>query len=537
MVSRAVGHNRLWPSAPGRPRGRRRAGRSSGAGRAAAAPPVPALSRPRRRAAEPALPGILDSEGHGPQLTAGGARRAAARPDIYLILLGFIVLAAGLTWIVPAGSFERAVLPDGREVVIPGSYRVVESSPAGFLELVTAVPKGLREASSIVFLVLLVGGSVGVVHRAGILDLGIRALTRRLGGRSELLIPVLMAAFSAVAALVGTPELAIAYLPVVLPLLLRLGYDTVTATAVALIPTSLGYAFGVTAPSTIGIGHALAGLPMFSGAGFRSASFAAVQMMAAVFVLRYARRVRTRPETALNPEGDAALRRAAGPDAAAESPPAPRRLAWAAVAALVLFLGSVAAFVVLRLGFEGISGLFVLTAVVASVVAGRGANRICDDFNSAFRDMLVGALICGLARGVSVVMVEASILDTVVFHLAALVAALPEELTAVGILYAQSAFNFLVPSGSGQSLLTLPILVPVGDLIGVTRQVVVLATHWGDGITNIVFPTSGYFLATLVIGRVSLRVWLRFYLPLFWYVLGFATVGLVVAHAIPLGPF
>lgn len=489
-------------------------------------------------------PGILGGEGRTPDLTAGGARRAAARPDIYLILLGFIVLAVGLTWVVPAGSFERAVLPDGRELVIPGSYRVVESSPAGFLELVTAVPKGLRDASSIVFLVLLVGGSVGVVHRAGILDLGIRALTRRLGGRSELLIPVLMAAFSAVAALVGTPELAIAYLPVVLPLLLRLGYDTVTATAVALVPTTLGYAFGVTAPSTIGIGHALAGLPMFSGAGFRSASFALVQTMAAIFVLRYARRVRARPETALNPEGDAALRRAAGTDAEEsleesleESPPAPRRLVLAAVAALVLFLGSVTAFVVLRLGFEGISGLFVLTAVVVSAVAGRGANRICDDFNAAFRDMLVGALICGVARGVSVVMVEASILDTVVFHLAGLVAALPEELTAVGILYAQSAFNFLVPSGSGQSLLTLPILVPVGDLIGVTRQVVVLATHWGDGITNIVFPTSGYFLATLVIGRVSLRVWLRFYLPLFWYVLGFATVGLVVAHAISLGPF
>lgn len=498
----------------------------------------PALARPGAGGGSPRRPpGILDREGRIPHLTAGDARRAAARPDIYLILLGFIVLAAALTWIVPAGSFKRAVLPDGREVVLPGSYRVVESSPAGFFELVTAVPKGLRDASSIVFLVLLAGGSVGVIHRAGILDLGIRALTRRLGGRSELLLPALMAAFAAVAALVGTPELAIAYLPVILPLLLRLGYDTVTATAVALIPTSLGYAFGVTAPSTIGIGHALAGLPMFSGAGFRSASFAIVQTMAAVFVLRYARRVRARPETALNPEGDAALRPAAGTDPGEESAPAPRRLALAAVAALVLFLGSVAAFVVLRLGFEEIGGLFVLTAVTASVIAGRGANRICDDFNSAFRDLLAGALICGVARGVSVVMVEANILDTVVFHLAALVAALPEELTAVGILYAQSAFNFLVPSGSGQSLLTLPILVPVGDLIGVTRQVVVLATHWGDGITNIVFPTSGYFLATLVIGRVSLRVWLRFYLPLFWYVLGFATVGLVVAHAIPLGPF
>lgn len=491
---------------------------------------VPGRPTPRR---------VSSPDEESPSLTSGEVPRVAARPDIYLILLGFILLAAGLTWVVPAGSYERAVLPDGREVVVPGSYRVVPAEPAGFFEVVTAVPDGLREAASIVFLVLLVGGSVGVIHRVGILDLGIHALTGRLGRRSELVIPALMTAFAAVAALVGTPELAIAYLPAILPLLLRLGYDTVTATAVALIPTTLGYAFGVTAPSTIGIGHSLAGLPLFSGAWFRIASFAAVQTGAALFVMRYARRVRADPGAALNPEADAALRPAPGPERA-PSParlPASRRQVAAGVVALVLFTASVTAFVTLRLGFEEIGGLFVLTAVVVSVVAGRSANGICDDFNDAFRGMLVGALICGVARGVSVVMVEANILDTVVFHLASLVAALPGSLAAVGILFAQAAFNFLVPSGSGQSLLTLPILIPVGDLIGVTRQVVVLATHWGDGITNIVFPTSGYFLATLVIGRVRLRVWLRFYLPLFWYVLGFAALGLVVAQAIALGPF
>lgn len=531
----------MWSPAPPATTGCGSAGSPSGAPPSPPAAARPAAGRgpdggdPPRPA--PGTPGILAGRRRILPLTPGEVPRAAARPDIYLILLGFILLAAALTWIVPAGSYERSVLPDGREVVVPGSYRVVPPEPAGFLEVVTAVPDGLREAASIVFLVLLVGGSVGVVHRVGLLDLGIHALTGLFGRRRELLIPALMTAFAAVAALVGTPELAIAYLPVVLPLLLRLGYDTVTATAVALLPTTLGYAFGVTAPSTIGIGHSLAGLPLFSGAWYRIASFAVVQTGAALFVMRYARRVRADPAAALNPEADRALRPA--PDSAATpARTAPSgRVAAAGLLAVVLFAGSIAAFVTLRLGFEEIGGLFVLAAVVVSVVAGRSANRICDDFNDAFREMLVGALICGVARGVSVVMVEANILDTVVFHLASLVAVLPGALAAVGILFVQAAFNFLVPSGSGQSLLTLPILIPVGDLIGVTRQVVVLATHWGDGITNIVFPTSGYFLATLVIGRVRLRVWLRFYLPLFWYVLGFAAVGLVVAQAIALGPF
>ena len=134
-------------------------------------------------------------------------------------------------------------------------------------------------------------------------------------------------------------------------------------------------------------------------------------------------------------------------------------------------------------------------------------------------------------------MVQGNIMDTMVFYISGLVGSLPDTFTAVGILLTQAVFNFLVPSGSGQSLITLPILIPLADLVGLTRQVVVLATHWGDGITNIVFPTSGYFIATLVMGRVSLGRWLKFYLPFFWFVLAIAVVGLIVAQDIALGPF
>jgi uncharacterized ion transporter superfamily protein YfcC len=151
--------------------------------------------------------------------------------------------------------------------------------------------------------------------------------------------------------------------------------------------------------------------------------------------------------------------------------------------------------------------------------------------------MLVAALIVGVARGVSVVLANGNILDTLVYHLAGMVSALPSSSTAVGILLAQTSFNFLVPSGSGQCLITLPILIPLSDLVGLTRQVVVLATHWGDGITNILFPTSGYFMATLAIGRVGFVTWLKFYLPLFGLVLAIAIAGLVLAQSIALGPF
>ncbi len=461
-----------------------------------------------------------------PEPDASGSGPPARGPDIYVILAGLIGVAALLTWIIPAGEYERRALPDGREAVVPGSYRVVESSPARGAELLTAIPDGLADAASVVFLVLLVAGSVGVIRRAGVLDLGVHRLTRIAGGRVEVLIPALMFAFATISAVVGMPELSIAYLPIVLPLLLAAGCARTTATAVALLPTTLGAAFGVTVPATIGVGHSLAGLPLFSGAAFRFGAFLVVQAAVAGFVVRRARR-----------EVGARAGARVGSGRPAREPAFSRRQRVAGGLALVLFAALVFAILDRGFGFEEISGASVAVAVVVSLVAGRRANRICADFNEAFREILVGALVCGVARGVSVVLAEGAVMDTIVHWISLLVGSLPPALTAVGILFGQTAFNFLVPSGSGQALITLPILIPVADLAGITRQVVVLATQWGDGITNVVFPTSGYFMATLVMARVGLLGWLRYYLPIFGFVLAAAAAGLVLAQAVALGPF
>ncbi len=461
--------------------------------------------------------------------------RRFAGLDIYAVLFGLILLAAAATWIVPAGSYERTLLPDGRETVVPGSFRTVEPSPVGAMDVLTAIPDGLAEADAIVFLVLLVGGSVGVVARAGVLHLGIHRLLRLGGGRVEVLLPVLMFAFAALAAVVGTPELAIAYLPILTPLMLRLGCDRMTALAACLLPTTLGAAFGPAVPASVGIGHQLAGLPMFSGAGYRGVFWFVIQVAAIWFVVRHARRVRRSGSVEAPERTETADGGEAAPDPETRSFSRRQRIAGAL--ALLMFGGFVAAVLGVGLGFAEISGLFVAIAVVTSLIAGRGVNRICADFNEAFREILPGALICGVARGVSVVLEAGGVLDTLVHGLAALVGNLPEALTAVGVLLAQTTFNFVVPSASGQSLITLPVLIPLADLVGLTRQVVVLGTQWGDGITNVIFPTSGYFMAALVIARIRLSAWVRFYLPLFAVVLGISILGLVIAQGIRLGPF
>ena len=458
-------------------------------------------------------------------------------PNIYIILTVFIVFVTALTWIVPAGNYERVELANGGMTVVAGSYQLVEQSPVRFMSFMTAIPVGLKEASSVVFLTLLVGGSVGVIKRAGVIHLGITQLMRILGRRVDLMIPTLMIFFGISSAFIGTPKLCIAYLPIVLPLMLKLGYDSITATAMVLLPTTLGFAFGITIPGTIGIGHLLAGLPMFSGAWYRFIFFVLIQVFSIAFVLRYARRVKQTPQLGLNYEEDCKLANELKLGANDKQEQFTSRQKLSGLVTLGLFVVIIGSVLKFQFGFEEISGLFLGMAVVSALAAGRKANQLCIDFNDSFKEILVGAMICGVARGVSVILTEGNIMDTIVFWLANIVESLPGSLTAVGILMAQAFFNFLVPSGSGQTLITMPILIPLADLVGLTRQVVVLASHWGDGITNILFPTSGYFVATLALSRVSLGRWLKFYWPLLLVVMATAVIGLVIAQSIQLGPF
>ena len=456
-------------------------------------------------------------------------------PDIYIILLLLTAVCAVLTWIIPAGSFEREVLENGRQSVIAGSYKVMAQTPISFMGFVMSIPKGMRSAADIVFLTLLVGGSVGVIRRTGVIDLGINKLLVKLNNNVAMLISALMLTFGTIAAFIGIPELSIAYLPIVLPLMLRVGCDSVTATAMVLLSSTLGFAFGITVPATVGIGHMLAELPMFSGAAYRSVFFLIIQLTAIFYVYRYAKKVMADPSSGFNSEVDKELRADLSDSETAVEYTDKQRLAGL-VAGVGLF-GIIASILYFRLGFDAISGLFIFLAIGVSLTAGVSGNKTCGNFNESFREILTGALICGLARAISIVLMEGNIMDTMVNALVTLLSTLPTEFTALGILFAQTLFNFFVPSGSGQSLISLPILLPMADLIGITRQVVVLATHWGDGITNILFPTSGYFIATLVIGKVSYKCWLKFYFPLLIGIVGIAASGIIIAQLLNIGPF
>ncbi|WP_160795578.1 YfcC family protein [Craterilacuibacter sinensis] len=462
-------------------------------------------------------------------------------PNIYLILVGFMAVVAVLTHWVPAGSYQRAEMMTAagpRMVAVAGSFEFLPSSPVTLWQFITAIPDGMVGAADIVFMTLLVGGSVGLIRRTGVVDLGIAVLTRAVGGRSQWLIPLLMAIFAVICGFIGVPELSIAFLPMLLPMFYRMGYDGMTAVAVALLPTTLGFAFGITIPGTVGIGQSIAHLPMFSGAGYRAGMLALVMLVAIAYTWRYAARIKANPAASLVFDSDSELRtRILSAQQHQQQAVFSPRLKLAGVLCGLMLLGVIAAILNWQLSFNAISGLFLCTAVITALVAGKDSNALCEDLNESFREILVGALICGLARAISVLMSHGQVADTIVYGIVNMVSDLHGIVATIAVFLCQALFNSLIPSGSGQTVLTMPVLVPMADLLGITRQTMVLATQMGDGMTNILFPTSGYFIATLAIARVDYLKWLRFFLPLFAMLLLLAMASLALAYSIRLGPF
>lgn len=459
-------------------------------------------------------------------------QRGFRMPHIYVILFIFTALAALATHFIPAGLYDRITLANGRTAIDPTTYRTVPSTPVGLEDFMMAVPRGLADASVVVFFTFIIGGMFMVIRRTGIIDVAVDKLTRRFAARSILILPVLMVTFAVVATLIGTQELALVYVPVILPLMIALRFDSITAAGVALLATTAGFTSGVLNPINTGLGQTIAELPLYSGAGLRSLLFIALLGAAVLYTTRYALRVRNNPDAGLMADDAKEIEKRAlyqsNIDTAAMR--FSSRQALAGLAALGFF--AVMVWGVLTRGWfmMEMAGLFVLMGISVGLIAGLNTSKICEAFNEGFRDVLVGAMIVGLARAVAVMLEQGQVMDTLVNGLGGLVGSFPHTLSAVGMFLSQLGFNFVIPSGSGQALVTMPIMAPLSDLIGVTRQNSVLAYQLGDGLSNILYPTSGYFMATLALAGVSWDRWIRFFLPLFGIWVAIAAAFLIYAQ-------
>jgi uncharacterized ion transporter superfamily protein YfcC len=385
-------------------------------------------------------------------------------------------------------------------------------------------------------LVFMIGGSFGVIKATGIIEVGVNALTRKFAKKKMLIVPILFAVFAVIASFVGGVELCLIYIPILMPLLLALGFDSMITVGISLCATAAGYTAALTNPFTIGIGHQIGGLPMYSGMGLRAVVLAVTIIIGVVYFLIYARKIQKNPQASLVYDEDLVRKNEFAAQGTAEIK-ATTRHKIAGIGAGLVFAGLIAGIITQGWGMNEMSGFFVLFGLVPGLCAGMKPNEICTAFTNGFKDILVGALICGIARGIAVVMTDAMIIDTIIYSLAKIVTALPSQLSAIGMLIVVTIFNAIVPSGSGKALITYPIMLPLADFAHVTRQTAILAYQFGDGITNIIWPASGYFMAALAVGKITFAKWSKFVVPLLiiWTLEG--CIFMLIATAINWGPF
>lgn len=441
-------------------------------------------------------------------------------PHPLALLTGCIAVAALLTWIIPAGVFERREnAATGRMAVVDGTYHRIASSPVGPFEAVLAVPKGLIDAADVIFLVLLAGGAFVVIDRTGTLRRFTGWLAERLASRRVLVIPIISLFFAAGGALSNMQEEIVAMVPVLLILSSRLGYDAMVAVAMSVGVAAVGAAFSPFNPFQVLIAQKLAELPAGSGWGLRLVFLALALAIWIGSTMRYAVRHQATGR--------------APPASGAPTPDAGSSLPAADVLILLVILAAFATFVTGSLRFQWdfvqIAAVFFAMGLIAGLIGRLGISGTAAAYAEGFGAMAYAGVLIGFARAIFIVLDEGRVIDTVVYGIFTPIRGLSPLLAAPAMMTAHVGVHLPVPSVSSQAVLTMPVLVPLSDLIGLSRQVTVMAFHYGAGLCDALTPTNGALMAVLGAAGIGYDAWVRFAIPRVLALLGLAVVALSVA--------
>lgn len=451
-----------------------------------------------------------------------------------LVIMIFVAVIA--SWYVPAGEFQRVKNTAGQTVVVPGSYQTVKATPATFWDGWEAILGGCVAGASIAFADFLIGGAFGIVQGTGIIQGGVYRAVRFFGERYYLAIMVIMISMATLCNFIGLSELSMVVIPIMIPMCLALGLDSLTAMAMTAVAACAGFTAGIANPFTVVISQNLVGMELYSGSWYRLIVLVLVVITGVLYVLNYARRVRNNPEASIMFERDKQLRM--DYDVKGDGNMDALRLNNRQVAASIAFLIGFAIMVYGCMtrgwGLSMIASVLLLNGVCAGFIAGMDINTVVKHFLLGMQKFVIVAFAVGFARGTLVILEHTHIIDTIVNVVSSIVQALPSPVAAVGMLVFQAVFNSLVPSGSGQALLTMPIMFPLADILGVTQQTAILAFQYGDGFSNLLWPTVGSLWGYLALIKLDYSEWLRFIAPLMliWYAI--AAIAVFVAQMIQL---
>jgi len=446
-------------------------------------------------------------------------------PHTYALLLFIIVVASLLTYIIPAGEYAREK-KDGQTLVISGSYQEVSQHGVSFFDIFRAIPEGLLSGGEIVFYIFLVGGAFGIVHKTGAFENGVNKAMSTLGSYKVLMIPLTMTIFSILGFSIGLAEETIIFVPIGIIIARTLGYDALTGAAMVILGAASGFIGGMLNPFTVGVAQSVAELPLFSGWGLRSIIYIFILLAAITTVMIYARKVKQDMSKSIVYE----LEQAEGQSTATMDTP---RFTKRQKVGLLLIVAAIIlnVFGIFNYGwsFNEMSANFLLAGLLAGVIGGLVINGTFEAMIEGMKDILFGAMIVGFAKGIIVILEDGQVIDTIVHGMTTLLTDVPSSAVIIAMFILQFFLNFFIPSGSGQALTTMPLMVPISDLLHINRQITVLAFQYGDSISNVLFPTSAILMGALAVGKISYTQWLKFAwkLILVWVII--CCIGMSIA--------
>lgn len=439
-------------------------------------------------------------------------------PDPLVLLSACILLAALASWVLPAGEFERREDPvTGRMVVVAGSYHAVERSPVGPFDAIVALPLGMADAADVIFLVFLVGGAFTVLDASGTLARAIASLTSALRGRDLLTIPIVSFFFAIGGATENMAEEVVALVPALLVLAARIGFSPVVVVAMSAGAASVAAAFSPVNLFQVLIAQGVADLPTYSGWAFRSLFLLLALAVWIGLTMRYAARNRV-------------ARVAAATDVTTPTGRDAVVLTLVAGTFGIVVWGLIAA----SWDFNRLSAAFFIMGVAIGLVSGMGLGGTAAAYAKGFREMAYAGLLIGFARAIYVVLDQGSVIDTIVHGIFTPLEGLPALVSALGMMVGQALVHVPVPSVSGQAVLTMPLLVPLSDLLELSRQVTVLAYQYGAGLCDLITPTNGALMAVLAAAGVRYDEWIRFVAPLYLGLMALGAFAIAVGVAIGL---
>ncbi|MFT6464279.1 YfcC family protein [Halopseudomonas sp.] len=449
---------------------------------------------------------------------------ASRFPTAYTILFLLIIFVAALTWVIPAGKYERIMNESvGREVAVPGTYQQVEANPQGFVDVMLAPTAGFYDPDSyaanaidVALFVLFLGGFLGVMNATGAIDTGIRSAMRHLKGHEIWMIPILMTLFALGGTTYGMAEETLAFYAILIPVMIAAGYDAVTGVATILIGAGIGVIGSTINPFATVIAANAADIPFTEGLMLRLVMLVGGLIICAAYVMRYARRVQADPSRSVVAKQREAHRQVFLQGH--EDDFKDTRLTRTQMLVLVIFALT---FIVMIWGVSSqgwwmasMGALFLGSAIVIGILARLGEKQLTGSFVDGARDLLGVALVVGLARGIVVIMEQGMIADTILHSAESSLGGLPQLAFIHVMFWIEAGMSLFVPSSSGLAVLSMPILAPLGDFASVGRDLVVTAYQAANGLVNLINPTFAVVIGGLAIGRVSYDRWLVFIWPL-----------------------